>query len=87
LPLRDIRDQSSGRHGDLIVCIPAGGTTAEQLPEQLKDVYGVHTTVPVALPRPLPAILRSWARAWPAEDLLASLAALQDAIRAQPARC
>jgi DNA gyrase/topoisomerase IV subunit A len=78
LPLRDIRDQSSERQGDLIICVPARGTTAEQLAELLRDVYGVYTTVPVALPRPLPALLRSWARACPAEDLLASLAALED---------
>jgi DNA gyrase subunit A len=86
LPLRDLRDESSERHGDQLVCVPAHGTTAEQLREQLRDVYGVYTTVPVALPRPLPTLLRSWARAYAAEDLLTSLAALEDAIRTQPAR-
>jgi hypothetical protein len=56
------------------------------LQEQLLEVYGVYTTVPVALPRPLPTLLRSWARAYPAEDLLNSLAALENTIRSQPAR-
>jgi DNA gyrase/topoisomerase IV subunit A len=86
LPLGDIRDESTQRHGDLLVCVPEPGTTAEQLREQLRDVYGVYTTVPVALPRPLPALLRSWARAYAAEDLLTSLAALDDAIGTQPPR-
>ena len=85
LPLSDLRDESSQRHGDRLVCVPAPGTTAEQLQEQLRDIYGVYTTIPVALPRPLPALLRSWARAYPAEELLASLAALGDAVRIQPA--
>jgi DNA gyrase subunit A len=85
LPLRDLRDESSERHGDRLVCVPARGTTAEQLREQLRDVYGIYTTVPVALPRQLPGLLRSWARAYAAEDLLKSLAALENAIRSQPA--
>jgi hypothetical protein len=87
LPLRDIRDMSSqARDTDLLVCVPEPGTTAEQLRDLLLDVYGVYTTVPVALPRPLPTLLRSWARAYAAEDLLTSLATLEDAIRTQSAR-
>jgi len=87
LPLRDIRDLSSQARGtDLLVCVPEPGTTAEQLRDQLLDVYGVYTTVPVALPRPLATMIRSWARAHGTEDLLASLAALENAIRVQSAR-
>jgi DNA gyrase subunit A len=86
LPLSDLRDESSQRHGDRLVCTPAHGTTAGQLQERLREIYGVYATIPVALPRPLPALLRSWARAHPAEELLTSLAALEDAIRIQPAR-
>jgi len=37
------------------------------------------------LPRPLPAMLRTWAGACAAEDLLTSLAALEDAVRIQSA--
>jgi hypothetical protein len=85
-PDETAHNQSTQRHGDLLVCVPKRGTTAEQLREQLRDVYGVYTTVPVALPRPLPALLRSWALAYAAEDLLTSLAALDDAIRTQPPR-
>jgi hypothetical protein len=86
LALSDLRDESSGQHGDLLVCVPARGTAPGQLRDQLRDIYGVYTTIPAALPRPLPALLRRWARAYPTEDLLASLAALEDAIRVQPAR-
>jgi hypothetical protein len=39
-----------------------------------------------ALPRPLPTMIRNWARAYGTEDLQASLAALEDAIRTQQAR-
>jgi hypothetical protein len=60
LPLGDIRDKSSqARDTDLLVCAPARGTTAEQLREQLMNVYGVYTTVRVNLPRSLPAMLRN----------------------------
>jgi len=45
------------------------------------NVYGVYTTVRAALPRPLPTMLRSWVKAHAAEDLLGSLAALEQAVR------
>ncbi len=85
LPLAELRDESSERHGDRLMCVPAPGTTVEQLREQLMEVYGVFTLVPAALPRPLPAMLRTWARTFADEDLLTSLAALEDAVRGQPA--
>jgi hypothetical protein len=87
LPLGDVRDKSSqARDTDLLVCVPARGTAAEQLREQLMDVYGVYTTVRAALPRSLPAMLRSWVKAHADEDLLTSLAALENAVRSQAAR-
>ncbi len=85
LPLKDVRGQSS-HDTDLLVCVPEPGTTAEQLRDQLMDVYGVSTTVPVALPRPLATMLRRWARAHATEDLLTSLTTLENAIRTQSAR-
>jgi hypothetical protein len=84
VPLAEVRDQSSRRDGDLLVCVPSPGTTAEHLRGQLMDVYGVYTTVRVDLPRPLPAMLRDWVKAYPAEDLLTGLAALEHAVRSQP---
>jgi hypothetical protein len=87
LPLGDIRDKSSQARGtDLLVCVPARGTTAEQLREQLMNVYGVYTTVRVDLPRSLPAMLRNWVKAHADKDLLTSLAALENAVRSQAAR-
>lgn len=86
LPVKDIRDESTDARGDLIVCVPEPGTTPEQLRDQLMNVYGVYTTVPVALPRPLPAMIRNWAKAHAAEGLLTSLTTLEDAIRARARR-
>jgi hypothetical protein len=87
LPLADLRDKSSqARDTDLLVCVPARGTAAEQLREQLMNVYGVYTTVRVDLPRSLPAMLRNWVKANTAEDLLTSLATLENAVRSQSDR-
>jgi DNA gyrase/topoisomerase IV, subunit A len=86
LPLREIRDESSERHGDLLICVPSPGTTAGELCEQLMNVYGVYTTVRVDLPRSLPAMLRNWVKAHADEDLRTSLAALENAVRSQAAR-
>lgn len=86
LPLRDIRDESPMEHdADLLVCTPEPGTAAEQLRDQLMDVYGVYTEVHAALPRPLATMIREWAKANRSEDLLASLTALENAIRIQSA--
>lgn len=86
LPLEDIRDESSmAQDTDLLVCIPAPGTTAEQLQDQLMDVDGVCTEVHAALPRPLATMIRGWAKAYRSEDLLTSLTALENAIRIQSA--
>ena len=49
----------------------------------LLDVTGVRTTMPVALPRPLPALIRHWVEINASEDLLASLAAFEHAITSQ----
>lgn len=82
LPLADLRDETSDRTSPFgrIICIPKPGTPPEQLRDMLLDVPGVSTTMPVALPRPLPALIRHWAQTNATEDLLASLAALEHAI-------
>jgi hypothetical protein len=43
-------------------------------------IDGVVTTMKAALPRPLPDMVRRWATAHADEDVLASLAALEEAI-------
>jgi DNA gyrase/topoisomerase IV, subunit A len=85
LPLADLRDETSDRASPFgrIVCIPKPGTSPEQLRDMLLDVPGVCTTMPVALPRPLPALIRHWCQTNASEDLLASLAALEHATPSQ----
>jgi hypothetical protein len=85
LPLADLRDETSDRSSPFgrIVCIPTPGTPPEQLREMLLEVTGVSTTMPVALPRPLAALIRHWVQANAGEDLLASLAALEHALPSQ----
>jgi hypothetical protein len=79
LPLADLHDLSTS--GDCwLVCLPASGTPAEAVREQLLTVHGVTIYVPVGLPRPLPTMIRSWVRAHRDEDLTASLTALEDAL-------
>jgi DNA gyrase/topoisomerase IV, subunit A len=85
LPLADLRDETSDRSSPFgrIVCIPTPGTPPEQLRDILLDVTGVCTTMPVELPRPLPALIRNWVQTNDSEDLPASLAALEHAIPSQ----
>ncbi|HEY6787677.1 MAG TPA: hypothetical protein VI365_10230, partial [Trebonia sp.] len=85
LPLADLRDETSDRSSPFgrIICTPTPGTPPEQLRDMLLEVDGVSTTMPVALPRPLPALIRHWGQTNANEDLLASLAALQHAIPSQ----
>jgi hypothetical protein len=85
LPLADLRDETSDRSSPFgrIVCIPTPGTPPERLREMLLEVTGVRTTMPVALPRPLPALIRHWVQANADRDLLAGLAALEHAIPGQ----
>jgi hypothetical protein len=82
LPLADLRDKTSERSSPFgrIICVPTPGTPPEQLRDRLLDVDGVSTTMRVALPRPLPDLIRHWAQANADADLLASLAALERAI-------
>lgn len=81
LPIEDIKDFSP-TDSDRFVCIPEPGVALEQLRDQLEDVYGISTTMPVALPQPLPDMVRQWAAAHGNEDVLASMTALEDAIAA-----
>jgi DNA gyrase/topoisomerase IV subunit A len=81
LPLSDIRDVTDRDHPNgRFVCTPARGTSPEELRARLLDIYGVHTTVRAKLPCPLPAMIRTWAATYAAEDLAASLIALEMAL-------
>src|SRR5258708_39963466 len=80
--LADVSDVSS-RGNYRFVCVPEPGTGPDEIIEQLRLVYGVQTRVPVLLPKPLPRMIRSWVRALRDEDLLGSLAILEEAIAGQ----
>ncbi len=80
LPVKDVVDLSSHRGGYLLACIPEPDADPDELRQQLAEIAGVSTRLPAALPRPLAKMIRSWTRAWPGEDLPASLAAFEDAI-------
>ncbi len=86
LQIKDTVDCSTEREFPLgrLLCVPEAGTPPEVLRDQLADVYGVTTTVTAALPHSLPAMLREWVKQHAAEDLPASLTALETAIRDQP---
>jgi len=79
LPLEDVEPFFSG-DSDLFVCTAAPGISLEWLRDQVAQIAGVVTTVKVALPRPLPDLVRQWVAAHESEDLLASLTALEEAI-------
>jgi hypothetical protein len=80
LPIKGLIDLSSSRGGYLHACVPADGVPLEALREQLLKVWGVSIYITTRLPRPLPAMIRTWTRAHQHEDLPASLTALQKAL-------
>lgn len=82
LPLAGVRDLPT-HSSDRFVCTPEPGTEPGLLAEQLLDIYGISTAVRVALPGPLPDLIKNWARSYPGEELLTSLAALEKAIASQ----
>ena len=79
LPVTDVRDLSA--RGDYwYVCLPADGTPPQVLRDQLLTVHGVSIYITTRLPRPLPAMIRTWIRDWQQEDLAGSLTALENAL-------
>jgi hypothetical protein len=79
LPIEDVEPFFS-HDSDLFVCTAAPGVSLEWLRDQVARIDGVVTTMKAALPRPLPDMVRRWATAHADEDVLASLAALEEAI-------
>jgi hypothetical protein len=59
------------------VCLPADGTPPEVLRDQLLKVHGVCIYITTRLPRPLPAMIRTWVRARQHEGLPGGLTALE----------
>ena len=84
LDVKDVRDEGTSRISDgRIVCKPAAGVSPEEVADQLTRVYGVYTTIYVALPRSLPATIRRWVKTNEGEDLPTSLTSLEAAILSQ----
>ncbi len=83
LPLNSVNDRSSSRNGCLVVCVLEPDADPERARERLRTVYGVSVTLPVRLPGPLASMIRQWVAAHRGEDVMASLAALAEAVAAQ----
>jgi DNA gyrase subunit A len=84
LDVRSVNDEGSSRTPDgRIVCTPAAGVSPDEVLDQLTRVYGVYTTIYVALPRSLPATIRRWVKTNEGEDLPTSLTSLETAILSQ----
>jgi len=85
LGVRSVWDEANSHTPDgRIVCKPATGVPPEEVLDQLTRVYGVYTTMYVALPRSLPAIIRRWVKINEGEDLPTSLTSLETAILSEP---
>jgi hypothetical protein len=79
LPIKDIQILTA-TGDDWFAYLPADGTPPQLLRDQLLKVHGVTIYVSVGLPKPLPAMIRTWTRTHQHEDLQASLAALETAL-------
>jgi hypothetical protein len=85
LPITDVSDLSA--RGDYwYACLPADGTPPEVLADQLLKVHGVSIYITTRLPRPLPAMIRTWIRGHQHEDLPGSLTALETALASRQQR-
>lgn len=79
LRITDVADLTA--RGDYwFACLPSDGTAPEVLRDQLLKVHGVSIYITARLPRPLPAMIRTWIRANQDEDLPGSPTALENAL-------
>jgi hypothetical protein len=86
LPITGLADLSTSHSGYGLACWPSRGTPPEILRDQLLKVYGVSIYITTRLPRPVPAMIRTWIRAFPQEDLAGSLTALENALASRRQR-
>ena len=81
LPVADV-DEQSGRDGGVRILVTLRpGSDPETVRDQLAGIHGVSAESYYQFPAPLAILLRSWVERYRREDLRASLAALEDAIR------
>jgi DNA gyrase/topoisomerase IV subunit A len=83
LRLRNVLDVSTSRDGIQIACVPAPDADPEQVRDQVRDVYGVWVGVTVRLRTPLATTIRQWVARNRDEDIVAGLAALEQAVAAR----
>jgi DNA gyrase/topoisomerase IV, subunit A len=79
LEIKELADLTA-RDDYCFACLPSDGTPPQVLRDQLLKVHGLSMYVTTRLPRPLPAMIRTWIRANQDEDLPGSLTALQNAL-------
>jgi hypothetical protein len=85
LPITNLCDLSA--RGDYWwACLPADGTPPQVVRDQLLKVHGVSIYITTRLPRPLPAMIRTWIRGCQHEDLPGSLTALETALASRQQR-
>jgi DNA gyrase/topoisomerase IV subunit A len=84
LELRNVLDLSRAER-ILVACVPAPDADPERVRDQVRDVYGVWIAVTVHLRRPLATMIRQWVARNRNEDILSSLAALEEAVAASTA--
>jgi hypothetical protein len=80
LPVADIDEDIRGEEIRILVTLRPG-SDPETVRDQLAEIEGVSVETVCAFPAPLAGLLRSWVERYRQEDLAASLAALENAIR------
>ena len=80
LPVADIDEESGEREVRILVTLRPG-SDPEAVRDQLTQVEGVSVETSCFFPAPLATLMRSWVGRYRQEDIAASLAALEDAIR------
>jgi hypothetical protein len=81
LPIEDITDQASNHNSVRIVVALRPGSDPVTVRNQLAAIEGITSEATWAFPAPLASVLRSWVERHRGEDIEASLAGLEDAIR------
>jgi hypothetical protein len=81
LPIEDITDQGSNNNDVRIVLALRSGSDPATVRNQIAAIEGITTEATWAFPAPPASMLRSWVERYRGEDIAASLASLEDAIR------
>lgn len=80
LPVHEVDDQSAGTDIRILLTLDPGSDPAA-VRDRLATIPGMSAETACAFPSPLASLLRSWVNEHRGEDIAASLAALENAIR------